>query len=923
MKSRLFSLRLVALLGTLLGGTGLFLTLNHPSMQKRWVLAQLPANSSILRAEIGWHAFELHQLKIPLADGTQIQIKSLRADMAPLSWLLQRRVQLENLELKSVKIDRRARASESRQTLPQAVQAGQIALNQLAQFNRPVFISTLQAQGQILLSKDLQLEFSLKSNSIAPGRSTTVLVQSTLRETHPFQDWVSGPVLTSTEISIHQKSDSGFDTIELKSSSEAQDMQASCKLQLDAKTLTAHAAAEFEFKLPASQVLPPELAGLTPIAARLSLQAALAGNELKLTAAKLNLATDTHGTVQLQLAQTLSSTNYHELKGELLHIQLYDFQLATFNPWLPHNYSLQSSQLKLKYTLSRDQRGYFQLSPERLLTLKNVQLIRGHDQPMLRLNILAAPQIEISPDYNIKISDDTVEISDSNGPLLSASSTVQLKLSARPRYQATIAFQLNTMPLLKQPALAGKFQCHGANIHGQLQIDTQAPFPLKLSAKLKKPTTRTSLHAHELQFKVQATPSNRDSWLYQIDAASSDQPQPSSQLHLNGAIHFADSPLHITGALTSSGFTQTDLQLLLAEFKTTNSPDNKPRLPTRAGNRQKIAFESGNTAQPSSPPWPAIRAKIQAEIASVKLNSGITLEAIEFECELEPYSLAVRELQIQLQGGSLTGEANSHFDPNQNKAFRSSCLLTFNQIDPSSFERDEYTIPLRGKFNGALRAAGSSQTWLGTWEKSLGELRLDADAGSISAFQLKPAHRWGMAGAEWAGRGLATLLDNDRINTTTQSMLAIIPYFQEIPFQQFSLTLSRKVAEAIDITELKIQNPELQIQATGAIFADPLFNLMQHPMLIDLSLSSRGSILTALDNLDLLAEPHNASEFVAWNEILQIGGSLAAPDTTAISQLLSHKAQSTIQLKPKSANQQQVIDPIKIGFDALESLLAP
>jgi hypothetical protein len=877
MNSRLFSLRLVALLCSLLCGTGLYLILNHPSIQKRWVLAQLPTNSSIQRAEIGWHAFELHQLKIPLADGTQIQIKLLRADMAPLSWLLQRRVQLENLELKAVKIDRRALASESWQTLPQAVQAGQIALNQLAQFNRPMFISTLQAQGQILLSKDLQLEFSLKSNSIAPGRSTTVLVQSTLRETNPLQNWASGPVLTATEISIHQKDDSGFDTIELKSSSEAQDLQAHCKLQLDAKTLTAHASAEFEFKLPASQVLPPELAGLTPIAARLSLQAELAGNGLKLTAAKLNLATDTHGTVQLQLAQTLSSTNYHELKGKLLHIELSDFPLATFNPWLPPNYSLQSSQLKLKYTLSRDQRGYFQLSPERLLTLKNVQLMRGHNQPMLRLNILAAPQIEISPDYNIKISDDTVEISDHSGPILSASSTVQLKLSDSPVYQATIAFQLNTMPLLKQLALAEKFQCHGANIHGQLQIDTLAPFPLKLSAKLKKNTTRTSLHAHDFQFKVRAAPSNRDSWLYQIDAASGDQPQPSSQLKLNGAIHFAESPLHITGALTSSGFTQKDLQLLLAEFKTTNSPNNNPRLPTQAATttRQKTAFRSQNTALPSSPPWPAIRAKVQAEIASVKLNSGITLEAIEFECELEPNSLAVRELQIQLQGGSLTGEANSFFDPNQNKAFRSSCLLTFNQIDPSSFVRDANSIPLRGKFNGILRAAGSSQTWLGTWEKSLGELRLDADEGSISAFQLKPGHRWGMAGADWAGRGLATLLGNDRIDNTTQSMLTIIPYFQEIPFKQFSLTLSRQVAEAVDITELKIQNSELQIQATCAIFADPLFNLMQHPMLIDLSLSSRGSILAALDNLDLLDEPYNASEFVVWNEILQIGGSLA------------------------------------------------
>lgn len=914
MKRLLQFLSLLALL-LLLSGIGLYFLLTNSRIQQQFVASKLPAGSSVQQVQIGLHSIELHGLKIQLSDGTKIQIKSARAGFALLTALLEQRLELEQLQLSGLQIDHSTPSGEASFSPSDQIQNWQAQLAALDQFAWPLVVSEVQAQGQLILNNQQQLEFTLASDQIAPGQTTTVQVQSTAHFAVAHA-WIQGPLQTTAVIKIHQKASNGFDTLELESTSKTQNLQAQYSVKIHCHPFTAQSSAELQFEIPASPVRPPILAALTPVSGHLALQADLKDNVIKLTAAELTAQGHNRSEIRLKLSQPVTSENYLRLREELLQIHVSDFQLSSLNPWLEPNYSLQAAPLQLSYTLSQDQAGNLQLTPDAPLALKQVQIMRGHSELVHPLDIQAAPTVQIRPDHTIQIRDETLKISDAHGPILSARTELQFNPLAPSNYQGEIAFEIDAVNLLKQPALAGKIDCLSANLVGHLRLDSQAPFPIQMRATLEKFKTRAQAYAREIRFQIQANASDREAWAYKILAETGYVKSPSSQLELSGTLNPSRVPLQISSKLTSTRLAQKDIEHLLSARKSSIARQlpmlpgmQKPRVPAPAAE--------------TSPSWPEINATVQAELARVKLSSGFELEAIQFESEIRPEAIELRNIQVQLDHGSMSGQASSQFNPEKADAFTSSLSLQFDQIDPRSFERPGRRIPLHGKFNGELNAAGSGPNFLDSWQQGMGQLQLHASEGRISAFQLNRSHSLGMAGAELAGLGLSSLLQNDQINTTTQSILAIIPYFQEIEFDQFELTLNRSVPEAIDLTELNIQAAELQIQATGVIAANPLSKLLHQPMQIDLSLSSRGPMLIALQNLDLVTESTDTSHFTPWNEILPISGSLSAPDTSAITELLTRKAQSAMKLDRSSPLPKQLIDEVKNSFEALESLFAP
>jgi hypothetical protein len=90
----------------------------------------------------------------------------------------------------------------------------------------------------------------------------------------------------------------------------------------------------------------------------------------------------------------------------------------------------------------------------------------------------------------------------------------------------------------------------------------------------------------------------------------------------------------------------------------------------------------------------------------------------------------------------------------------------------------------------------------------------------------------------------------------------------------------------------------LSISGQGIIASANLGELLEQPLDLTLRLGAKGRLIDYLETLKLLGTKTSEDGFRNWNQDIKIGGSLGAPDTSALKELLNNSARRALD-KPE------------------------
>jgi hypothetical protein len=261
-----------------------------------------------------------------------------------------------------------------------------------------------------------------------------------------------------------------------------------------------------------------------------------------------------------------------------------------------------------------------------------------------------------------------------------------------------------------------------------------------------------------------------------------------------------------------------------------------------------------------------------------------------------------------VDGRSLKGSGEVRYFPQEQSAYRIQADLNFKNIDPAMFsQKHSGSFPVRGLFDGEAGFAGRGPTLDVAINDLEGELLVTGRDGVLTAFELDGRSQLGLIGAGILGQ---------RLNRPgIAAMVEAIPYFEGMRFSDFTLRLKRGSDKRVMIPELYFKGDHLLIKGSGFIAATRLSQIMDQPLDLSLELGAKGRLVDSLETLELLGPNTSEDGYRRWNRVIDIGGTLGDPDTTALKRMLNEAAQRALRA-PSAATSES---PDGSGTEGTES----
>lgn len=959
-------------------GVALFL-LTRPGFQTRLVEERLPPGSSLGSVQVTWNSLRMSELKLALADGTTVRIDHLETDFKPLDALFQRTLRVQTIQLEGLIVDLQEpvivveaepRISTSAGPGAGAGGAGEVsppvaaptsgrstgspldAIYALGRIDWLFEIGSVSIEGEVRDPAGSVFALQLRSDAIRPGASADI--EASLR-LHAAQELPAGlqEFEASARARLMQKEEGGFEQLVFESAARASDAADSPLLSLNQSLeLTVHSfdetaslQADFEADLPQPGLFFPELRDVPGLGVEAAFRGSARGRELTVNEASFAASSAGQAVAALNLKQSFKLGPGEEVTGELMDFHLTRMPLTWLGPWLPDGMDLQGEPLSLsvRFTGEPEPEGSLLLESLEPLQVGPLSILQDGVPLLEEVTLTAAPRFQVNEDQSFSWDLGEIQLMDRYGALLSGQSTggVDSGFSTGSILPAGIRtstqFDLGLLELSQQPVLADRFSLLTGRASVSLQIEPGAEQPNVLRGAIRGLSGRELPGLRQdYRFAMQLNEDQPGELRLGLNLEAGAEDSPSTSLQVEGRLRPESEPLEFQIDLTSPRMRQRDLAVLASAFRPGAPAAERPRpvvrdTATAPRQRDPDAGAPVPAASPERPPWSGLDGRFSAAIDAFELDSGHRLEAVHARGTVSEALLDLSELRAQLGEGSMEGRARAEFAAEAEAPYRIEGRLRLRALDPAVFaDRDAGAFPVQGRFDGDLSFNGRGQSVEEAVDGVQGELSVSGREGVLTAFELDQRSQLGLIGAGLLGQHLK----RPGIAAVAQA----VPYFENMPFEHFELKLSRGADRTIRVPKIQFKGASVWIDGSGFIVATSLQDLMNQPLELALELGAKGQLVDYLEALQLLGTDTGSGGFRRWSKSVEIGGTLADPDTSALKRILNDAARQALSrpetkgggsdategeessTAPKKSKEQKVIDDVETGLDLLNSV---
>lgn len=934
---KLFRLFLVlAVLFVLLVGVGLFI-ITRPGVQKKLVESRLPEGSSIGSVRITTGSLELSELKLALPDGTHVRVAMLDTEFDPLAAYFDHTIKLGALNVDGLIVDipqtliqspspatppsrvpdMTSSGGQSTAAAPPAVEAPVVEdsgspmdiLYAIGEFDWLIDIDTIQLNGELRDGAGSTYSMDLNSVAIRPGQESTIETSLKLNAREPLHAGLT-KFEASSRLFLKQNIDGGFEQVRLESLTSASDQKdanlltVSQELDLSIQSFEERGSVNLLFNadLPKPEIFLPEMVGAGPFNVQGSLVAGVERSELTLTETDLLLSSGGSEMAAVSLKKSFTLGGSTNLSGDLMDIRITNLPLALLAPWMPEGLALTGSDLSARLNLSGLPGGALQLSSLEPIRLGPVSLSQDGVPLLDKVTVISQPIVRMASDQSITWELKQFQILDRYGEILSGQSVGQFNPSAPsdrlipPGIKTETRLNLGLQEITQQPALAGYASILSGRATLDLTLDPAKKYPLLVQGKIDGISPRAYPgQRQDYRFALQLNEPKPGLLAVGANLQAGSEARPSSSLQLAGQAQPEASPLSFKAGLTSPRFSQRDYELLSSAFR------SEVRPPTPVTPSLGVTPRPTPRPTPTPPPvvtadegpaWAGYDGELNVSVAELYLLSGQVITDLKASAVVSEPRLSLNQLQAALQGGKISGKAEALYTKNQRQAYAISTDMVFENFDPVMFsKRGPGSFPVQGIFNGRAQFSGQGATIEDAADAITGEFLLTGREGVLTAFKLDNRSNLGLIGAG--------LLGNQLNRPGLTAMAQAIPYFENMPFSDFTFRLNRKPDGRIVIPELSFLGRNLLINGTGSIAASSIRDVMDQPLDLTLELGAKGKLVDYLETLELLGPDTSEDGFRRWAQAIQIKGSLSDPDTSVLQRILKDAANRALTQSPK------------------------
>lgn len=910
-------------------GAALFV-LTRPGVQKRLIESRLPEGSSLKAVRITTSSLELAELKLVLPDGTKVRLAMLDVDFEPLAAVFDRTIRLGALDVDGLLVELpepliQAQA-EPRGTLAPGSGGGKAsatgaatsavpvpalkrpgspidALYAVGQLDWLFDIDSIQLDGELRDPSGSRYAFNLDAGAIRPGGETTM--EANLRLSSPEALHAGLKYLNANGLLfLKQNMDGGFEQVRLESHASAGDvlgnplLAASQKIDLLIDGFAERADVHFEFAVdvPRPEVFTAKLSEIGAFNLEGRLLAYADGGTFSLKEAHFMASSEGAPVLSLESKRPFTLGGNQDLAGQLIDIRLMNLPLAWLAPCLPEGLRVSGQDLSAQFDLAGRSDGGLELRSAAPLQLGPLSIAQDEYLLLDQITVIAQPIIEISSDASISWDLGDFQVLDSYSELASGQSTGRFDgAAAKARFLpsgmvAAAKLDLGLGHLARQPLLSAYTSIASGRALVDVSLDPSAEYPLSAQGVL----TGLSPQAHPAQaqdyrFALQLKQPKAKVLALGVNLEAGPSARPSSSLQFVGQMMPASAPKAFKVDLSAPRIAQQDIDFLSLIFSPPGAAVSAGDAGRPAAATDVQASAPASAKQPSAPPpWAGFDGEVSFSIHELVLLSGAAITDLRARARVSEPLLELSQMSASLNGGSLEGAAKVSYSKRARIAYQIETDLTFNEVDPSIFsKKSSGSFPVQGRFNGEAKCVGSGATLAAALEDVEGELVVTGREGVLSAFELDSRSQLGLLGAGILGQQLK----RPGITALAQA----VPYFNDMPFSDFTLRLNRGSDKRIMIPELNFTGDHLLIKGSGFIAATSLRQAMNQPLDLTLELGAKGQLIQYLESLQLLGPNISEDGFRRWNQVIDIGGTLSRPDTSALKRMLNEAARRALR----------------------------
>jgi hypothetical protein len=916
----------------LLVGAGLFM-LTRPGVQKKLVESQLPEGSSLRSVRVTTKSLELAELKLALPDGTRVRLALLETDFKPLDAVFDKTIKLGALNVDGLVVEIpqtliqgptppgapaspadsttvpdvpiQQTAAPARSAKAEAAGSPVDALYAVGAIDWLVDIESIQLKGELRDGGGSSYAIDLSSGAIRPGQETTVDASLELRAKEPLHAGLQN-LDASAQVFLKQNPDGGFEAVRVESLTNASDgngqnlFTASQKLDLKVQAFEERASLEvgFNVDLPRPERFMPEMSGVGPLNVAGSLTADAVGAQLTLNATDMLLSAGGTEVVSVKLNKPFTLGGKRDLSGNLMDVRITNLPLGWLGPWLPQGLRVSGDPLSAQFNLAGLPGGVLELNATAPLRLGPLSVAQDGAPLLDQVTLLSQPVVRLAPDQSITWELGQIQVQDRYGDILSGTSTGRLDRSAAatgflPAGLTTqTTLDLGLQEITQQPALAGYTSILSGRASIDVTVDGSRDYPVQARGQIRNLSPRAYPgQKQDYQFALQLKEPKQSVLALGANLRAGSENRPSTDLQFTGQVRPKTNPLAFQADLTAQRLSQRDIDFLRTAFQgsaAASEPDDSGEMvapPTPASTQPATGGRQADAApgEAAGPPWAGYDGEVIIRIAELVLLSGAVITDLNAEAVVSEPLLSLKNLEGSFEEGKLSGSGEVRYSRRQRMAYALQTDLRFENVDPAVFsKRSSRSFPVQGLFDGQADFSGQGATLEQAVDGVEGDLTVTGREGVLTAFELDTRSNLGLIGAGLLGQSL------NRPGIT--ALARAVPYFENMPFSEFVLRLSRGPDKYIKIPELRFTGENLLIDGSGRIAASSLKNAMSQPLDLSLELGAKGQLIDYLETLQLLGPNTGEDGFRRWASSIPIKGSLSDPDTSALERVLKEAA---------------------------------
>lgn len=911
---RVFIVFLSCLLLALLG----YFVLTLPGVQKKIIQSKLPEGSSITYFRLTPNELTIKEVQYDLPDKSRLKIDVLSGQFSIWDAFFNDTLHIQNLELSGVDIDLsntipspntdgKVHTSETRLSTKENLGSSTNELFEniykLGQSPWLIVVDRLRIDGTVQTNKGNQFQLSIQADELKPGVPGMVeLLFSASMSSEEFTQ-LSG-LSGAFRLEFLQKETGGLERLQISSEFEAKDghlepilnLVNKVDFSLNAAGERSNMSADWTIDIHQPQVFLSEAKDIHAVQLSGTIDLYSEALLAELTSLNMYASVNSEKLARVELKQSLSLNGKQNYSGELLQLSLDQFPLDLLNFVLPKPLQVSGAPVSAQIIMNGEPDGALNLVASEPIQFGPVSVNDGERLLLNSLSLGFNPKVHIAANGDFSMGLSSIELSSKGrnllvGSLVAKVPAVDSVLNAS-LAQSSGSWVLSLSDLFDQPALSEL----GDISSGRLQLDWDYNGTLSKTINLKAALSglrypKEPRFMPDYRIALQLSPTDSLGYSIVSEVLVGSETSPSSDLLLTANVWPESVPIQFDFKIESDQLIQGDFSQLAEVF--TPNPEVEE------------VNDTNKDSEMTTPPWAAVSGQGTVDIKRLLAEGGFEVTDIHAALAVSEALIAIQGLSAKIGGGAVAGEVSMQYAAERALPFTALANIDFSEIDPSLFKTiNTAPLPIKGLFDGLVSAEGEGRSAEAAIENLRGGVELRGKKGVLTAFDID---RRTMSGLSLVGGILGQQLELPGVTAITETL----PYFKDIQFSSFDLSLNRTENKQIKVSELKIVGNNLFMEGRGFIAASSWEELTQQPLDLSLSLGAKGPLVNWLETLNLLKPSSNPLGFREWNQGINIGGTLAKPDTQALMDLLKSAANSALSKPAKTDSKADPANPDK------------